>query len=223
MPDGAMRLLVTIVDRGKGDEVAMFNKDNDAMYGFLTYAQGTVRSEMLNLLGLGTIDKDMVLTLLPEYKVKTHMAGLSGLLTLKRPGKGVAFTIPLAALNALVAQSITTALPVEDEEKEVKHMPPKFCLILVIIETGFVDQVMETAREAGATGGTLLPARGVGGDQAETFLGAALSSEKELILILAERMASRDIMDNINKNCGLLTDAKGIVLSLPVEDIAGIG
>lgn len=222
MADNAMRLLAVIVDHGKGEDVAMFHKDNDVAYSFLIHGQGTVRSEMMQLLGLGTIDKDVVLALLPKHKVKTHLAGLSGLLTLKRPGKGIAFTIPLMALNALVSQSIQSALPVDDEEKEVKHMPPKFCLIYVIVESGFVDQAMEEARKAGATGGTLLQARGVGNDESETFLGAALTSEKALLMIIAECMASRDIMESINKTCGLLTEAKGIVFSLPVEDIAGI-
>jgi nitrogen regulatory protein PII len=219
-----MRLVITIVDRGQGERVSEFGIDNHVDYSFLTHGQGTVRSEMLNLLGLGTIEKDIVTSFIPEHAVKGHLAGLSGLLNLKRPGKGIAFTISMSALNALIAHCVDTALPIEDdEEKEVKHMPPKFSLIVVISEAGYVDKVMHAAREAGATGGTLLQARGVGNESTQTFLGEALSTEKELIMIIAARAAYKEIMSAINKSCGLLTGAKGIVFSLPVEDIAGIG
>lgn len=218
-------MLMTIVDRGKGEEVAEFCMENNIYYNFITYGQGTVRSEMLNILGLGTVDKDLVLSLVPKSSVKTHLAGLSGLLKLKRPGKGIALSVPLYALNALVAQCIGEAVsPDESEaEREVSKVAAKFSMILAIVESGYVDQVMEAAKSAGATGGTLLHARGVGGNSGHTFLGDALETEKELVTILAEHAAHIEIMEAINKTCGLLTDAKGIVFSLPVEDIAGIG
>ncbi len=224
MPD-RICMLVTIVDRGKGGEVADFCAENNVYYNFITYGQGTVRSEMLNLLGLGTIDKDLVISLLPKSEVGTHLAGLSGLLKLKRPGRGIAFSMPLYAINALVAQCIGAAFPSgqTETEKEVKPVAAKFNLIVAVVESGYVDQVMAAAKPAGAAGGTLLHARGVGRDTDETFLGTSLQTEKELVAILAEHAAHREIMEAINKNCGLLTDAKGIVFSLPVEDIAGIG
>lgn len=225
MPDH-MLLLVTIVDKGKGDEVISFLHDNKVDYSFLTYAKGTVRSEMLNLLGLGSVDKDILFSLLPRHEVKTHMAGLSGLLKLKHPGKGVAFSIPLDALNALVAKYIGDEMPVDETEettKEVKSMSSKFNLVVAVVEQGFVDQVMDVARAAGATGGTLIHARGVGRESNETFLGSALQSEKEIVFILSPHQVHNNIMNELNEHCGLLTGAKGIVFSLPVENVAGIG
>lgn len=252
----SMAALVTIVDREKGEEVAEFCLENGVNYNFLTLARGTVHSELMTLLGLGEIDKDMILSVLPRAAVKTHLAGLSGLLKLKRPGAGVAFSMPLLALNALVAQCILTSLPQEPEEgpaektdrnveakaagktdaeqaanpapapeakKDGKRMATKFSLILVIAESGYSDQVMEAAKSAGATGGTLLHARGVGREEDGTIAGAPLQTEKEIVLILAGQHNQRGIMDAVNKSCGLLTEAKGIVLALPVEEIAGIG
>ena len=223
-----MRLIVVIVDRGKGDEVAEFGCDNCIDYSFLLHGRGTLRGEMLNLLGLGTVDKDVLISLLPKREVKTHFAGLSGLLKLKRPGKGIAFSLPLGALNGLVASNLENAFPKESdiEEKEVmKPMALKFSLIGAVVEAGFVDQLMEVAKAAGATGGSLLHARGVGRDEGngESIVGASLQTEKEVVAILAERSAHKDIMEAINRECGILTEAKGIVFSLPVDEIVGIG
>ena len=218
----AMRLVVAIVNRGKGEEIAEYDREDNIDYSFLAYGRGTVRGEMLNMLGLGTVDKDVVATLLPQHAVKTHLAGLAGLLKLKRPGQGIAFSIPLTALNALVARDIQAAYP-NEEEKEVKPLSAKFGLILIVVEAGFVDQVMETAKEAGATGGTLLHARGIGREEGENFLGAALQAEKEVISILAERHTHKQIMEAVNKTCGVTSPAKGVVFSLPVDEIVGIG
>lgn len=229
MPE-PMRMIMVVVDRGKGNEVAEFGHENNVDYALLAYGRGTLRGEMLNLLGLGTVDKDVVVSIIPRKDVKTHLAGLSGLLKLKKPGKGIAFSISLCALNALVAQDIEHAFAEEDSEeagesgkKEGKQM--KFCLIVAVVEAGFVDQVMEAAKAAGATGGTLLHARGVGRQESseETIMGAALQTEKEVVTILAERQMHKDIMESINVKCGVMTEAKGVVFSLPVDDIVGIG
>ncbi|MDL2217925.1 hypothetical protein LJC27_04635 [Christensenellaceae bacterium OttesenSCG-928-M15] len=226
MPE-PMRIIIVIVDRGKGNEVAEFGQLNNIDYAFLTYGRGTLRGEMLNMLGLGTVDKDVVASIIPRREVKTHLAGLSGLLKLKRPGKGIAFSIPLGALNGLVANAIeTTFQQDEDQEKEVmKPMAPKFSLIITVVEAGFVDQVMESAKSAGATGGTLLHARGIGREEGaqESIMGASLQTEKEVVTILAERTMHKEIMEAINKDCGILTRAKGVVFSLPVDEIVGIG
>ncbi len=222
MPD-KMMALVTIADRGKGEEIAEFCRENAISYNYLTLGRGTVNSELLTMLGLGEIDKDILISLLPRSAVKTHLAGLSGLLKLKRPGAGIAFSMPLLAINALVAQCILDALPPEKEpQQEGDPMPTKFSLILVIAESGYADQVMEAAKAAGATGGTLLHARGVGREENESIVSASLQTEKEIVLILAGQHNQRAIMENVNKTCGILTEAKGVVLALPVEEIAGI-
>lgn len=222
-----MRMIVVIVDRGKGEEVAEFGHENNVDYAYLTYGRGTLRGEMLNLLGLGTVDKDVVVSLIPKKEVKTHLAGLTGLLKLKRPGKGIAFSIPVGALNGLVASNIEGAYKDaengEDEKKEGKPMEAKFSLIVAVVEAGFVDQTVDAAKSAGATGGTLLNARGVGREEGETIMGANLQTEKQVVAILAERTMHKEIMEAINKDCGILSEAKGVVFSLPVDELAGIG
>lgn len=60
-------------------------------------------------------------------------------------------------------------------------------LIVVILNQGYVDLVMDAARDAGAYGGTVIHAKGTGMEQAEKFMGVSLAAEKEMIFIVAKK------------------------------------
>ena len=95
-------------------------------------------------------------------------------------------------------------------------------LLIVIGNRGYSEQIMDAAREAGATGGTVIHANGTGMKRAEKFFGISLSSERELILIVTATEKKNAIMQSVMKKAGLETDAKAIVFSLPVTDTAGL-
>ena len=56
----------------------------------------------------------------------------------------------------------------------------KFDLIITVVNRGFTDDVMHAAKSAGATGGTIMHARGTGIHEAERFFGVSIQPEKEL-------------------------------------------
>ena len=61
-------------------------------------------------------------------------------------------------------------------------MERAFELIVAIVNRGFSDLVMDAARKAGASGGTILHGRGTGVHEAAQFFGVAIQPEKELVL-----------------------------------------
>lgn len=87
-------------------------------------------------------------------------------------------------------------------------------LILITVNQGYTDGVMQTARKAGATGGTVIRARMAG---AEQLLDPQLSEEKEIIAILAPDSVRNQIMEEVNKEYGMRSEAKGVVCSVPVD------
>lgn len=97
-----------------------------------------------------------------------------------------------------------------------------YSLILAVSEPGYTEQIMEAARDAGATGGTVLHARGVGHGAAEHFLSLTIQPEKEIISILTPSEKRIPIMRAINEKFGLRSDAKAMILSLPVEDLVQV-
>lgn len=97
----------------------------------------------------------------------------------------------------------------------------EFELIVTIVNRGFADEVMDAAREAGATGGTVLYARGTGTREAEKFFGITIQPEKEVVLILAHKEQRNAIMKAVCRDVGLNTAGHGISFSLPVDEVVG--
>ena len=81
---------------------------------------------------------------------------------------------------------------------------------------------MDAAREEGARGGTVLHARRVGMEDTENLLGFTLQPEKEVVAILTPQAQKHELMVAIHRAAGLTTEARGILFSLPVEELIGL-
>ena len=93
----------------------------------------------------------------------------------------------------------------------------KHSLILIAVNQGYTEQVMQTARTAGATGGTVIRARLSDANQSEEFYGIALQAEKEIIAIMASDTVRNAIMDAVNAEHGMRSEAQAAICSLPVD------
>ena len=98
----------------------------------------------------------------------------------------------------------------------------KYCMILVAVEQGFSDEVIDTARKEGARGCTVIKGRHRGLDAPMRFWGVTLQEEQELLLIVARRDRKLAIMSAVSREHGLRTPAHGLVLSFPVDSVAGL-
>lgn len=100
----------------------------------------------------------------------------------------------------------------------------QFKLLLVFVEDSKTDAVLEAAREAGATGCTVINhARGEGMKEHKSFLGLTLTSQRDVLLLLVERHLSREILEHIGEVGEF--DRKpgtGLAIQLDVEDAIGI-
>lgn len=95
-------------------------------------------------------------------------------------------------------------------------------LIIVILNQGYSNLVMDAAREKGAGGGTVIHAKGTGMEKAEQFLGVSIAAEKEMIFIVTRSKGKNDIMKAIMEKAGMDSKARSIVFSLPVTSTAGL-
>ena len=95
-------------------------------------------------------------------------------------------------------------------------------MIVVIVNEGFSDIVMNAARDNGARGGTITHARGTGTKEYEKKYGIVITPQKEMIYILVNSKIRDDVMTAINKVAGTDTNGQGIIFSLPVSDVSGL-
>lgn len=99
-----------------------------------------------------------------------------------------------------------------------------FKLIIIMVEDERTQNVLDAAREAGATGCTVLnQARGEGVKPAKTFLGLTIDSQVDVIMMLAEEHMSREIMEKV-AIAGEFdeTPGTGIAFQVDVEDAIGV-
>lgn len=94
-------------------------------------------------------------------------------------------------------------------------------LIIAIISRGFADYVISAARDAGATGATIIYGRGTA-DADKQVMGISLQPEREVVLILVDKKDRRKIMQEIADKTSLLEEGRSICFSLPVDDVYGV-
>ena len=95
-------------------------------------------------------------------------------------------------------------------------------LIVTIVNNGFSGDVMDYAKKAGASGGTIVKGRGTNSNETEKLFGIDITPEKQVVLILAPKEKKDGIMKSIIEGVGLNTLGKGICFSLPVDNILGV-
>ena len=97
-------------------------------------------------------------------------------------------------------------------------------LLLALIEADKTDSVMLAAREAGATGATVLnQARGEGLEKERTLLGLTLGTQRDMLMLLVEEHLSRTILETIASITGMDENSgAGIAFQIDVEDAVGV-
>lgn len=220
------KLLITIVDRGKGGKAVDLYRAHHLHFDFACLGAGTASSKILNYFGLDETAKELVWTLAPVSRIPGLLPEIRRVLDLDTPGKGILFTIPLTGISAqippvLIKPEYQKEEPNMEESKTAPQGHP-YQLILTIVNRGSSDQVMEAARTAGARGGTVINARRVGYEDVQNLLGFTLQPEKEIVAILVPTQQKLPVMQAINRDAGLKTDCRGVLFSLPVDDIMGL-
>lgn len=219
-----LSLVMSIVEQGSGDKLVKLYKKNQIFTHIRFEGQGTATSEILDILGLGASEKDIILSFTTRPAAQALLNRLDDELRGAAPSRGIAFTIPLAALSSLLAAYIDLKTKVEGTEEEPMENQQKSSMILVTVNQGYTDIVMETARKAGARGGTIIRGRWAGDASFAQASGiTTLQEEKELIFIVVSTEHRNDIMDAIAKEHGLRTEAGAMVTSIGVEQLIHLG
>lgn len=219
------KLLVSIVNRGDDERLSQLLNDFSVALTFACPGMGTARSSVLNYLGIGTSEKSVMLSLIPESDEGEILRTIDNKMSLYLVGRGISFTVPLSAVSEIIAGGICSAATAKSVygRNIVKDKDRKYDLIVAILSEGYVDEAMEAARVAGAAGGTVIRSRSLTNAKAEQFIGISIHAETEILLILTRREGKMAIMEALSQSSGLKTEAGGILFSLPVDNTAGVG
>jgi nitrogen regulatory protein PII len=215
----AAKLVLSVVNRGQGRAVMRFYDENRVIWHYQAVGAGTASSELLDVLGFGGAERDVLLSL----GTATAVGRLMALLREERPdsleAKGIACDIRLTALNNIVATALSRQGTGAGEGGTAMDSKNDQSLIFIAVNQGHTDAVMNTARAAGARGGTILRARFAGEGENEQFFGIAVQPEQEMILIVATADTRNAIMETVNKKHGPKSPAGGVIFSAPLDHV----
>lgn len=226
MKRAGLRFMFLIVDVSHSAKAEALLKKAGIPIQFRFSAVGTATNQTLDILGLEETDKKILLCVVPKELSKLLLKKLADYLYLREPGCGIAFTVPIDGVSSPIMRLMDNKVhemikskTQNEVNKVVEHA--NFGLILAMINRGFSEEVMDTAKKAGAMGGTVFHARQLGLEDTLQFWGIRVQDEKEILMILTPKENKKDIMCAIGEAHGVRSEAHGMILSLPVDEFIG--
>ena len=90
-------------------------------------------------------------------------------------------------------------------------------MIFISVNEGYSDDVMQVARKAGATGGTVIKGRLADIEPFADLGKDNVEDDREILCILAPLKTSAQTMEDVNKEFGTKSPANGVIVAIPTE------
>ena len=232
--DGKLSAPRMIVFITRTEEDKKLEEIFDSMHIPICYqcrGQGTAPSELMDIFGLGGTARLITISFLPKFAVKELFEKTEKRFAFHQRGGGIVITIPVTGLQSplfhMLNEESRTMVEKRIEERikgdmaEI-HEKSGYNVIWVSVAAGYSDQVIDTARAAGAKGGTILRGKRRNSEIISQHFGISMQDEQDFVLIVVPREGKSEVMSAICNTCGLHTPAHGTVFSLPVDDAIGL-
>lgn len=93
--------------------------------------------------------------------------------------------------------------------------------IIAMVKPNLTDMVVDSAKEAGATGATIIPASGTGAHEAKTFFGLSLDVRTDVVLFLVGQELVEPVLSAIQEAGRFDEPGTGIAFVFAVEQMVG--
>ena len=216
-----MNYLISVVNPGAMDRVCDIAAALDLPQTVTLLWRGTAVQSMLDLLGIESTEKRVIMTVANPEKTRKFIKEMRRQVYIGIPGHGIVMAVPIKSVGG----GKTLAYLNNGEQQPARYTPElsnRYELIVIVANEGRTDQVMNAARAAGATGGTVLHGKGTG-SQNKKFYNVSIAAEKEVILMVAQNDRKAAIMQSVLHHAGPDSEAGAILFSLPVSEVAGFG
>ena len=98
----------------------------------------------------------------------------------------------------------------------------KFKLVLAPVKTHKTDPIVDAAKAVGATGATIIPARGTGMREAQTFFGLTLEDQTDIIMFVVEEHFVPTVMEAVKTAGEFHKPGTGIAFVVPIDKVVGL-
>jgi len=94
--------------------------------------------------------------------------------------------------------------------------------IIAMVKPNLTDRVVNSAKQVGATGATIIPASGTGAREAKTFFGLSLDIRTDVVIFLVNSEIVEPVLSAIKEAGRFSEPGTGIAFVLAVEQTAGL-
>lgn len=211
-------LIISIVPHDKGEKLTKAAVDAGCGGGSVLMGRGLAKSNFGAILGTGETTKDLIFMVVEGQKKSAIMNAIYESTQNEKTNFGEIFTLDVDSLLKAGANSEGEEKMSENENKETSRD-----MITVIVNKGYADDVMFAARKAGATGGTVINARGTAREDDAKFFGVHIVPEKDMLVIVVEHDKKEAVLSAIKEVKCLKEPGMGIAFSSPVTDFELLG
>ena len=211
-------LIISIVPHDKGEKLTKAAVDAGCGGGSVMMGRALAKSNFGAILGTGETTKDLIFMVVESTKKSAIMNAIYESTQNEKTNFGEIFTLDVDSLLKAGANSEGEEKMSENENKETSRD-----MITVIVNKGYADDVMFAARKAGATGGTVINARGTAREDDEKFFGVHIVPEKDMLVIVVEHDKKEAVLSAIKEVKCLKEPGMGIAFCSPVTDFELLG
>lgn len=238
------KLIVSIIPHNSGELVTNVARQAGANGGTIFMGRGTAQNNIIQLLGLGDTSKDIVFILVEDKDLKNVVCKIVEECSKKKSHFGVLFTLDVSAFfksgngggngtgnrggnggaNEKSREASTYDLSGnENFNNGDDSMTNSYQMINIIVNKGYAEDAMAAARKAGASGGTVISARGTAREGDAKFFGVEIVPEKEMLMILVPDEKKDDIINAVSSLDCFKKAGSGIVFSNAAADFTLLG
>ena len=209
------------VGRNAGDILMDAAKGAGAHGGTIVPCRYSSDNTILQILGIGESDRDIVLILSDRQGAVSVMDAIKEAAHDDKRLSGFAGFVRISAVMKYLTENGRMEILKTGEQRMDRQT--SYEMIAVIVNSGYADDVMAAARKAGAHGGTVLNARGTGKQEDVKFFGITIVPEKEILLIVAEKKDVDPIMSAIKALDCFSNPGSGICFCADVDNFTLLG
>jgi nitrogen regulatory protein PII len=204
-------LLTAIVERGQGSKLLATARSHGISGGTIALGQGTIGIRQTGRIGISAESKDIILLIANTEAADQAIERFSQSRQLNHPRRGIAMIVEV---SQMLGSAYCRMDPGQTPQGGLNMMKQA---IVVIVDRGQAETVVEAAERAGALGATVVNGRGAGVHETSKLFAMAVEPEKEIVLLVVDLPLADRVLGAIRKDCELDEPGRGFAFAVDLQ------